>query len=38
MTIEFREDCDYSLLVPTSMGVRLTPTNGQAVHCSDTFL
>ena len=37
MTIEFRKDCDYSLLVPTSMGVRLTPTNGQAVHCSDTF-
>ena len=22
--IEFRQDCEYALLVPTSMGVRLT--------------
>ncbi len=27
----------YSLLVATSMGVRLTPTNSQPFHCSDTF-
>jgi len=38
MTIEFRQDCAYSLLVPTSMGVRITPVNGQPVHCSNTFL
>ena len=37
MTIEFRKDCRYSLLVPTSMGVRITPVDGQPVHCSDTF-
>ena len=37
MTIELRKDCRYSLLVPTSMGVRLTPANGQPMHCSDTF-
>ena len=37
MTIELRDDCSYSLLVPTSMGVRLTPENGQPFHCSDTF-
>ncbi len=35
--ITFREDCKYALLVPTSMGVRLTPSSGQPVHCSDTF-
>jgi 2-dehydro-3-deoxygluconokinase len=35
--IELRKDFAYSLLVPTSMGVRLTPLNGQATHCSDTF-
>ncbi len=27
----------YALLVPTSMGVRITPVNGQPVHSSDTF-
>ncbi len=27
----------YSLVVPTSMGVRITPVNGQPVHSSDTF-
>jgi 2-dehydro-3-deoxygluconokinase len=35
--IEFRQDSKYALLVPTSMGVRLTPANGQGVHCSKTF-
>ena len=29
MKIELREDCSYAMLVPTSMGVRITPTNGQ---------
>ena len=37
MKIELRNDCSYALLVPTSMGVRITPVNGQPVHCSDTF-
>jgi 2-dehydro-3-deoxygluconokinase len=37
MKIELREDCKYSLIVPTSMGVRITPLNGQPVHTSDTF-
>jgi 2-dehydro-3-deoxygluconokinase len=27
----------YSLLVPTSMGIRLTPVSSQPFHCSDTF-
>jgi 2-dehydro-3-deoxygluconokinase len=36
--ITFREDCKYALLVPTSMGVRLTPVAAQGVHCSRTFL
>ena len=38
MNIELRKNYSYSLLVPTSMGVRLTPLNGQPVHCSDTFI
>jgi 2-dehydro-3-deoxygluconokinase len=37
MTIQLKKDFTYSLLVPTSMGVRITPLNGQPVHCSDTF-
>ena len=38
MTIELRQDYTYSLLAPTSMGVRLTPINGQPVYCSSTFM
>ncbi len=38
MGIELKKDCKYSLLVPTSMGVRITPVNGQPVHSSDTFI
>ncbi len=37
MNIDLRKDCAYSLIVPTSMGVRITPLNGQPVHISDTF-
>ena len=37
MKIELRKDCKWSLVVPTSMGVRITPANNQPVHCSDTF-
>lgn len=35
MKLEFRPDCKYALLVPTSMGVRLTPLDGQPMHCAD---
>ncbi len=37
MSLEIKKECKYSLLVPTSMGVRLTPVNGQPVHSSDTY-
>jgi 2-dehydro-3-deoxygluconokinase len=36
--MELKKDFSYSLLVPTSMGVRITPMNGQPVHSSDTFV
>jgi len=36
--LTIRENCAHSLLVPTSMGVRLTPLDGQPVHCSSTFV
>ena len=35
--MELRKDFAYSLVVPTSMGVRITPVNGQPVHSSSTF-
>ena len=38
MKINLRQNAAYGLLVPTSMGVRITPVNGQPVHCSDTFV
>ena len=37
MSIELKQNCKYSLLVPTSMGIRITPENGQPVHTSDRF-
>ena len=37
MKIELKKDFSFSLMVPTSMGVRITPANGQPVHSSDTF-
>ncbi len=37
MSIQLKKEYTYSLLVPTSMGVRITPVNGQPVHSSDTF-
>ena len=37
MSIELKKDFTHSLLVPTSMGVRITPVNSQPVHSSDTF-
>jgi len=38
MGLELKQDYKYSLVVPTSMGVRITPINGQPVHSSDTFI
>jgi len=35
--MNLKQNCKYSLLVPTSMGLRITPENGQPVHSSDTF-
>ncbi|MDA3929376.1 MAG: PfkB family carbohydrate kinase [Prolixibacteraceae bacterium] len=35
--MKLKSDFKYSLIVPTSMGVRITPVNGQPVHSSDTF-
>lgn len=35
--IELKQNCKYALVIPTSMGTRLTPLNGQPFHCSDTF-
>ncbi|MGA1977720.1 MAG: PfkB family carbohydrate kinase [Bacteroidales bacterium] len=35
---ELKKNFKWSLVVPTSMGVRLTPLNGQPVHCSDLFM
>ncbi len=38
MAIELKKEFAYSLVVPTSMGIRITPVNGQPVHSSDTFV
>jgi len=38
MKFELRKDYAYSLVAPSSMGVRITPANGQPVHSSDTYL
>lgn len=38
MSIELKKEYKWSLVVPTSMGVRITPVNGQPVHSSDTFM
>lgn len=35
--MDLKKDCRYALVVPTSMGIRITPSNGQPVHSSDTF-
>ena len=35
--IDLRADAKYAMLIPTSMGTRLTPVNGQPFHSSDTF-
>lgn len=38
MSIELKKNARYALLVPTSMGVRITPVNGQPVHSSNMFM
>jgi 2-dehydro-3-deoxygluconokinase len=37
MRIELKKDVKWSLVVPSSMGVRITPVDGQPVHCSSIF-
>lgn len=37
MKLELKKKFAYSLVVPSSMGIRITPLNGQPVHSSDTF-
>jgi 2-dehydro-3-deoxygluconokinase len=37
MKIELKNDFMWALVVPTSMGVRITPLNNQPVHCSNIF-
>lgn len=36
--MKLRENAKYDLLVPTSMGVRITPLNNQPVHTSNLFI
>ena len=37
MKLALRDNCRTSLLVATSMGVRITPVGSQPVHSGDTF-
>jgi 2-dehydro-3-deoxygluconokinase len=37
MKIELKKDYTWSMVVPTSMGVRITPVNGQPVYCSNNY-
>lgn len=36
--MQLKEGCNYNLMVPTSMGLRITPKNRQPVHVSHEFL
>ncbi len=38
MSINLKQNCKYALLVPTSMGIRITPTDGQPVHSGGIFM
>jgi 2-dehydro-3-deoxygluconokinase len=38
MHIDLKQDCKYALVVPTSMGIRITPPHGQPVQCGGTFM
>ncbi|HER09676.1 MAG TPA: sugar kinase [Bacteroides sp.] len=35
--MELKKDAKYAMVVPSSMGIRITPVNGQPVHNSDLF-
>lgn len=35
--MELKKDYTWALVVPTSMGVRITPVESQPVHCSELF-
>lgn len=37
MALKIKKDAKYAILVPTSMGVRITPINGQPVHTGEYF-
>jgi len=37
MSLELKQNCKYALVVPTSMGVRITPVNAQPVQSSNMF-
>lgn len=36
--IELRQDARWAMVVPTSMGIRITPENAQPVHVADHYL
>ena len=36
--MELRKDAKYAMIIPTSMGIRITPINRQPVHSSDLFM
>jgi len=38
MNLKLRENSNYGIAVPTSMGVRITPTGGAPVHTSNTYI
>ncbi len=35
--MELRKNAKYAMVIPTSMGIRITPANGQPVHSSEMF-
>ena len=35
--LSLRDDAKYALIIPTSMGIRLTPVDHQPFHTADTF-
>ena len=38
MSIQLKKDARWAMTVPSSMGVRITPVNGQPVYSSNTFI
>jgi len=37
MALNLKQDAMWDLIVPSSMGIRLTPAEGQPFHCSEFF-